>query len=246
MRGESFKFETKGFFLVGLVFLLLVLPMASAGVGLSWNKESALVKENTKTCLTYNVYNPFDKDTYAKIVLSKDMQDIMTSSSSEAKFIPSNTNSSNGIPITFCFKTPKVYPKDCLIGNTFLCKQTCNETMKTYSGEVQAQELSAAEVKAGGSGGSKTQMSVSAPIRIRVQCVPHGRDYSLVYGIVALIAAVLLLIRFRKKRKLKDGSMGVKKTSEKEDLEKKNKELEKKLKELEKEKSSNSKNKSKK
>ncbi len=36
----------------------LALPGVSAGVGIKWDKESVLVNEGEKTCLTYQVYNP--------------------------------------------------------------------------------------------------------------------------------------------------------------------------------------------
>ena len=46
------------FFLLAFA-LILVLPFISAGVGISWDKETSLVPENTKTCLIYKVYNPW-------------------------------------------------------------------------------------------------------------------------------------------------------------------------------------------
>jgi hypothetical protein len=190
------------------VFVFLVLPLASAysGLGLAWNKESALVPENTKTCLTYNVYNPFDQSTYAKIQLSDQMKQILTSSQSEVKLIPNNTPSTAGIPVKICFKTPRVYPKDCLVGNSLLCKQTCTEPMKVYQGEVEAVQVSEAQFKSGGSGGSMTQMSISAPIRVRVECIPHARDYTVVYALVAIIATILLVLNLRKSKNKKSNS----------------------------------------
>ena len=65
-----------------LIFLLgfiLIFPMVSAGVGISWDKESALVQENTKTCLTYKIYNPWPEDSYVKIELSNSLLEILKS-----------------------------------------------------------------------------------------------------------------------------------------------------------------------
>ncbi len=183
-----------------LMVILLVFPLVSAGVGISWNKESSLVPENTKTCLTYKIYNPWSDDSYAKIRLSEELMEIVESSDAESKFIPAETSSLEAIPVEFCFKTPKIYERDCLLFDTFLCKQECLEDMKVYEGEVEVFEVPN-PVEAGGAGGSATAMSVSAPLRVRVQCLPHSTDYSLIYILVAVIAAILLAVSYLKKRK---------------------------------------------
>ncbi len=190
---------------VGFVILLVMLfSFVSAGVGLKWTQESALVPENTKTCLTYQVYNPWDKDVYAKIRLSEELINITKDQSSEIEFIPAKTSSTNAIPIEFCFKTPRVYDRDCLIGDALICKQTCEEPMKVYEGEVLAIEMTESQVMGGGSGGSATQMSVSAPIRVRVMCVAHDRNWSVVYvGLIVIAGAWFLIRRFSKKKKSK-------------------------------------------
>jgi hypothetical protein len=191
---------------VFLVGVFMVLPMVSAGVGISWDRESALVPENTKTCLTYKVYNPWDSDTNVQIVLSDTLQEIVSSQESENKFIPAQTSSSNAIPVTFCFKTPRVYDADCLIGggNGVICKQECTEDRKVFEGEVEIKEVNDADLEGAGAGGSKTSISVSAPLRVRVQCVEHGRNYSLVYLFVGIVAAVLLSLNLLKSSKKKD------------------------------------------
>jgi len=194
-----------------VLILMMFAPLVSAGVGIKWDKESSLVPEKTSTCLTYNVYNPWEDDSYVQIELSDDLKSIITSSESETKFVPKETSSSEALPIEFCFKTPRVYEQDCLIGN-FICKQTCDEPMKLYEGEVSVIELSEEQAKVGGgAGGSTTQMSVSAPLRVRVQCLPHDRNYGVVYALIALIAGILLWIniintkrkKFRKNSKKK-------------------------------------------
>jgi len=235
MRSEV-KSEFLGVIFVAILLIVIILPNVSAGVGLKWNQESALVPQNSKACLTYSVYNPWNKDTYVKMVLSNNLKQIVSSSFSETKLVKANTSSNDSIPIKFCFKAPQVYPKDCLIGNSLLCKQTCNGTMKVYSGDVEEKQVSSAKFKSGGSGGSMTQMSLSAPLRIRVQCAPHKRNYSLVYGLIAIIAVILLIIDLRRKRKGKKASGNSKGKNKKDsdrDLEEKNKKLEEKIKSLE-------------
>lgn len=193
------KGVTKKIFVFSLV-LFMILPLVNAGVGIRWDKESSLVPENTKTCLTYNVYNPWPEDSYVEIRLSEELMEIVSKMSSEVEFVPSGTSSLDAIPVNFCFKTPKVYERDCLLFNSLICKQECQEETKTYSGEVEVLEVGSLE-GAGGAGGSATAMSVSAPLRVRVQCVEHKRNYSVVYITVALIAAILLAVNLSRKKK---------------------------------------------
>ncbi len=187
-----------------LAFLALsVLPFASAGVGIKWNVESALIPENSHVCLTYGLYNPWPKDAYVSIQLSESLQNISKKNDSQIEFIPRDTSSNDSIPVQFCFDTPKVYHEDCLLWNTFLCSQSCSESMKIYSGEVEIKEVSGAQVSAGGAGGSSTAMSVGAPLAIKVQCNAHGTDYSIIYLLVGIIALVILLWRVYKRNKKK-------------------------------------------
>jgi hypothetical protein len=188
-------------YLLLAISLVFMLSFVSAGVGISWDKESALIPEKTKTCLTYKVYNPWDKDVYAKIELSDALQEIVSSYENEVKFIPKETSSAMAIPVNFCFKTSKIYKRNCWIGNRFICKQECTEDMKVYSGEVEVIEISEAAFEASGAGGSATQMSISAPLKIRVQCIAHDRDYSLIYIVIALISGGLLFWNVKRKKK---------------------------------------------
>lgn len=190
---------------ISLVLILMVfVPLVSAGPGIKWSQESSLVPEKTSTCLTYEVYNPWEGDSYVQIKLSEELDEIVKSSESETKFVPSQTSSSEALPIEFCFKTPNVYTRDCLIGDMFICEQTCSEPMKTYEGQVEVIELSEEEAKIGtGAGGSATQMSVSAPLRVRVQCTPSDRNYGIVYALVALIAGILLWINIANSKQKK-------------------------------------------
>ncbi|MBT4376999.1 hypothetical protein HOD29_06505 [archaeon] len=185
---------------LGILLVFSLFPMVSAGVGISWDKETSLVPEKTKVCMTYKVYNPWQDDTYVKIELSEELEQIISSTDSDVSFIPKETSSSEAIPVTFCFKTPRVYEEDCLVGGV-ICKQECGEDMKIYSGEVEVIEVSSKEVETRGAGGSATTMSVSAPLKVKVQCLGHKRNYSLVFIIVAIIAAILLALHFLRKKK---------------------------------------------
>jgi len=203
MRGENLekKWKVLGAFLLVSIFLF---SFISAGVGIKWDQQSVIVQENKKACITYYVYNPWEKDVYAKIDLSDELKEIILSYESERKFIPAQTSSAEALPTEFCFKSPRTYEKDCWIGNILFCKQECGEEMKIYSGEVEAIEISEAEFKKGGTGGSATQMSVSAPIKVGVQCIAHDRNLSLIYIVVVLIAGTLLTLNIIKRRKNKN------------------------------------------
>ncbi|MCR4327786.1 MAG: hypothetical protein NUV46_04370 [Nanoarchaeota archaeon] len=188
-------------FLVSIL-LLAVLPLSSAGVGLRWEQETALIPENSNVCLTYGVYNPWPKDSYVKVQLSESLQEIMVSGDTKVDSIPKYTSSDSAIPVKFCFKTSSVYKKDCLVGG-LLCSQLCEGELKVYEGQVEVIEVSESELQTGGSGGSTTTMTVSAPLRVRVQCIPHPRDYALVYIVVGLTALAILVWRIYKKKSAK-------------------------------------------
>ncbi|MDA3836766.1 MAG: hypothetical protein PF542_04035 [Nanoarchaeota archaeon] len=202
---------------IAFVFILcLIFPLVSAGVSVKWGQESILVPEKTKDCLTYEVYNPFPEDAYNQVKVSEELTEFLVSSEAEVKFIPKNTPSTESLSIEFCFKTPKVYEEDCLIGNSLLCKQECGVDMVQYSGEVEVIELT--ETEASEASGSETRMSVSAPLNVKVQCVPHKTNYSAVYVLIALIAGILLVVNIvnskkgAKKSKKKTSSRKLKKS----------------------------------
>ncbi|PJE81317.1 hypothetical protein COU58_03125 [Candidatus Pacearchaeota archaeon CG10_big_fil_rev_8_21_14_0_10_32_42] len=188
------------FLFLTLVLVLTVVPLYSAGVGLRWEQETALVPENSDVCLTYGVYNPWPKDSYVKVQLSESLQEIIISSDNKVDSIPRSTFSNSSIPVRFCFKTPSIYKKDCLLLDSLLCSQSCEEEMKIYEGRVEVVEVSESQLKEGGSGGSATTMTVSAPLRVKVQCIPYSTDYSLVYIVVGAIALIILAWRIYKRK----------------------------------------------
>ena len=175
-----------------MVLSIFILPIVSAGVGIKWSQESSLVNENTKTCLTYSVYNPWPAESNVKITVSDPLKDVLVMQESETKLVPANTASKDAIPIQFCFKTPKIYAEDCLIAGQ-ICEQTCSEVQKEYSGEVVVQSVPM-QTAVNGAGASSTTMAVSAPLNIKVRCVPHSRNYTLIYVLVALISLLIIVI----------------------------------------------------
>lgn len=183
------------------ILLVSVLPFFSAGVGLRWEQETALIPENSNVCLTYGVYNPWPKDSYVRVQLSESLSEIVVSDEGKVDSIPKYTFSNSSIPVKFCFKTSSVYEKDCLLFGSLMCSKSCEEDMKIYEGQVEVVEVSESALANGGSGGSTTTMTVSAPLKVKVQCIPHSRDYSPVYILVGVIALVILGIRIRKKSK---------------------------------------------
>jgi len=185
------KFKILGLFVFGILCLALV----SAGPGIKWTRESFLVDEGEKFCVKdYKAYNPWNKDSFVKVDLSLELQEVLTMQETESKEVPANTMNTEAIPIEFCFKIPKIYEKDCALFNMFLCKQECNEEQKVYEGEVVL-----SSVPGGIGSGSAATSSVSAPMRIKVQCNAHSREYNLIYGIVAALALIYGIILLRKK-----------------------------------------------
>jgi len=186
------------------LFVVFALQIVSAGVGIKWDQESAIVGENNEVCLnSYSVYNPWSSESYVTIGLSGEINEVLVMQEAETKLIPAFTSSNESVPIGFCFKVPKLYQRDCSIAGKFLCELKCEEAMKIYDGDVVISSVPN-PTAISGTGGSSTQMSVSAPLRIRVSCTPHTRDYTLLYLVLALIAAIVIFtILFRKYRKPK-------------------------------------------
>lgn len=195
------KEVTKGFL---LVFAILFLSSAvSAGIGIKWDKESALVEEGGRACLTYGVYNPWPSESYVTIGLDGDLNQVLVMQEADSKLIPAETSSNESIPLEFCFKVPHVYERDCSVGS-FICELACPDELQTYDGNVVISSIPNPLQVTDGAGSSSTVMSVSAPLRIRVSCESHPRDYTLAYIIVAIISALVIFwILFSKYRKPK-------------------------------------------
>ncbi len=182
-----------------LLLVVLVVPVeARKGVGISWDRESVIVNENQEVCIPYGIYNPWDEDVIVKLSLSPELSGVATSVDSEEKLVPANTPHNNSMPITLCFMVPTVYAKECMVAD-YLCKQSCSLEEQVFEGSVNAQE-----VKEGGPGGtgSATSLGVSVPLRLRVKCVAEGRDLTLLWAVILLVAVIgLIIILIMKRRK---------------------------------------------
>jgi hypothetical protein len=185
-----------------LIALSMMISLASAGVGIKWDQQSKLVEQGGRACLTYSVYNPWPRDSYVAIKISGDAETIANSEDSSSKLIPANTPSNDAIPVDFCFDVPYVYSdeRDCWIGNLF-CKQDCSSPQKIYNGEILVTETGA-NVAGGGSGGSSTSVSVSAPLSVRVQCVAYPRNLTLLYAVIAFICVVIIIYMIYRRNRM--------------------------------------------
>jgi len=179
------------------VFIVGMLgSFASAGVGIKWDRESALAEGGERACLTYGVYNPWPEETYVKISLSDELQEVLDVQDINSTLIPAHTASTEAIPIEFCFDVPeRIYGKNCWFGGFFVCEQECKEEQMIYEGDVEIRS-----VPPPSGGGSSATMAVSAPLRVKVKCVPHGTDYTLLYVVLAVVALVVitLIMKYRK------------------------------------------------
>lgn len=175
---------------VGFFVIFLVIPMIYAGVGIKWDRQSMLIPEGERGCLSYSVYNPWPKETNVVIDVSDELKPVLVLQEAETKFVPAYTYSNQSIPIKFCFKAPFVFPKDCLIAG-FICKKVCTENFREFRGEVIVSSVPGTS-PTGGSGGSATRMAVGAPLVLRVQCIAHPRNFILVYILIGLIAALII------------------------------------------------------
>jgi hypothetical protein len=213
-----------------LIFGFILLPVVSAGVGIKWSQESVLVNEGEKPCLTYSVYNPWPEESFVKIELSDELKRVLIMQESDSKHVPSNTPSTSAIPIEFCFKVPKVYPDECMLFGKLICHQTCSEVQKSFLGEVLVKSLPPTTT-IGGSGGSTTTMSVSAPLRIKVNCISSSyltnkKNLTFIFLLTAIIAFIIITVVMKKrysKNQLQRDEDRLKRLKERIKLEKKKK-----------------------
>jgi len=191
--------EKECYVFAGVLLVVIILSgIASAGVGIKWERESALAAGGEKACLTYGVYNPWPEETYVKVGVSEELQEVLIVQELNATLIPAHTGSEASIPVEFCFEVPKgIYKKNCWLGNFFVCKQECKDNQRVYDGDVEVKSVPPPM-----GGGSAAIMAVSAPLRVKVRCDPHDRVYTLLYVLLGIIALVVLIfiIRHRKPR----------------------------------------------
>lgn len=156
-------------------------------VGITWRTEGGYVDEMSEKCIKYWTYNPSSKDINVKVEVTDSLKEVVVGGPSESVFIEAGTGPGEAKEINFCFKVPRIYEADCLIGN-FLCEQTCQQPEKKYSGEIL---MSEAPMEGSGSG-SGVSAAAAAPLNLMVRCVPYERNWIPAY--VAGIVIVLLII----------------------------------------------------
>jgi hypothetical protein len=180
---------------VAMLFLVLFMAgFVSAGVGIKWDRESALAAGGEEACLTYGVYNPWNEDTYVEVGVSEELEEVLLVQDVNSTLVPANTPSGDSIPVEFCFEVPSgLYDKDCWLGNFFVCEQACNEEQRIYEGEVEIRSVPPPS----GAAGSAAVMAVSAPLRVKVRCDAHGRDYTVLYILLGIIAFVVIILTFK-------------------------------------------------
>jgi len=193
MKQKNLIFEIILLFVVGVMLSSLV----SAGVGIKWDRESALVESGESACLIYGAYNPWPKETWIEITVTEPLQEVLTLQKVESVLVPADTGVEQAIPLEFCFEVPRgIYNKDCWLGQWFVCEQTCLEEMKIYDGDVVL-----SSVPSPVDGGSAGIMAVQAPLRVKVDCKAFTRDYALLYVLIVVISAGFVgMILYRKYR----------------------------------------------
>ncbi len=197
MKNKNLKF------IVLFASLIIFSSLVTAGIGIKVSQESILVPEGEEGCVTYYVYNPFDKDSKASISVTSELRDILQYQDKETQIIPAETSSGEAIPVEFCFQIPKqVYEKDCLVGD-MLCKQECNMERKIFEGEVVLNEI---QEEGENNEGSATALTLGYPLKVGVKCKEHPRDLTPVYIIIAAVALILILITTKKDKKKKSSS----------------------------------------
>jgi len=181
--------------------VVLFSSVATAGIGIVIGQESLMLNEGEEGKLSVGVYNPFAGDSNVIIEISEELKEVLVMQEAEAKLIPAHTSSEDAIPVEFHFKVPKkVYERDYTIAGRFIDELKCEEEQKVYEGEIVVKSVPL-ETSYEGTGGSATQMAIGHPMRVRVNCNPYGKNYTLLYVFVALVSGlVIFMVLFKKYR----------------------------------------------
>ena len=178
-----------------LTTLLLFSPVfAEEGIGIKYLFEEADAIQNDITCLTYQVYNPFDTSITATIITEGDF--------AEYQYRPKNldldafTYSNNSEEIDVCFKVPKIV-------------EDCEAPVKLY-GSVVATNIRDYEFQGSG---AAAKVGVSAPLELNVICgTPIGMTIlnsiepnillgaSIGGGLILLIILIVFILKRKRKK----------------------------------------------
>ena len=191
--------NTKLFALLLLLCVVLAFPVAARkGVGIVWNTETEIVKEGTNYCIEYGIYNPWDEDVNALLSVSEEFKPIVNNEESEPRLVEGGTKHDRAVPINLCFDIDNVYQQDCLFGD-FFCQQKCDVQPVTHEGKIVVME----ETTGSAGMGSSTTLGVSVPLKLKVQCNAHPRDWTLAYLALAILLSILIIIVLLRRRKNK-------------------------------------------
>ncbi|MBI3623717.1 hypothetical protein HY212_06600 [Candidatus Pacearchaeota archaeon] len=193
--------KLKMIFIVVFVVGMLSMSMLSAGIGIVSYEGSVMPLEGQEACLIVGAYNPYETGTNVVVSVSDELKDVLVLQDAETKYLPPHTSSKEAIPLKFCFKVPKVYSRQYMIGHVVSKLDCTDQPMKEYKGQVVLESTSVSD-STGGVGGSATKMSVSQPFIVRVKCNPYGWDYTILYVVVAVLSAGMVgFVLFRRYRK---------------------------------------------
>lgn len=185
--------------LLALLIICIITPTVAArkGVGIVWNTETELVMEGTTHCVEYGIYNPWEEDVTAQLSVSGGLTSIIKGQDSEQKFITAQTFHEDAVPIQLCFDIAKVYTEDCSLG-PFLCEQKCEAEQVEYEGLIEAKEKESGSTSGTG---SLTALGVSVPLKLKVRCDAHDRNYTAIYASSAAVLGIALAIMLMRRRR---------------------------------------------
>ncbi|MEK6934934.1 MAG: hypothetical protein AABW46_03580 [Nanoarchaeota archaeon] len=184
--------------ILSLLIILIIMPasLALKGVGIKWSSESAIVEEESTTCLDYGLYNPWDEAINAELGVSEELQEVITVKESETVFLNAFKPSSDAVPVQLCFKVPEVYEDDCLIAG-FLCEQTCDLGEISFKGDVVA---TGKGTDVSGSSGSSATVAASVPLELIVNCEERERSYVDLYIAILILVLIIIGVVFYKRK----------------------------------------------
>jgi len=178
-----------------LTTLLLFSPVfAEEGVGIKYAFENADAIQNDITCLTYQIYNPFETSITATIITEGDF--------AEYQFRPKKvdleayTYSNNSEKLDVCFKVPKIVD-DC-------------ESPVKLTGNIIATTVGTSNIQGSG---AAAKVGVSAPLELNVICgTPIGMTIlnsiepnillgaSIGGGLILLIILIVFILKRKRKK----------------------------------------------
>ncbi len=155
-----------------------------------------MVPQDTVSCITYGLYNPFDTDVEGSLAASKELAPLVSPALSDPSVpVPKGTPPEQPVQRRICFSIPVAYPSGGL--GPLFPRQSCpaDSERRSYAGEVAALSKQVGGPTSGV--GSATGTSVAAPLKLVVGCAPAGTDYGTpadvaFYAAIALVAGGLV------------------------------------------------------